>query len=44
VQVENLTDETKINNFAGQTVQSGQNLFWTQAGRSVFGSLTTTFP
>ncbi|MDE3115237.1 MAG: TonB-dependent receptor [Pseudomonadota bacterium] len=43
LQVENLTDVTKIINIAGSTVQSGDNLYWTQPGRSVFFSISKTF-
>ena len=43
VQVNNLTNVTKITNLAGATVQDGTPLYWTQAGRSVFVTLTTTF-
>lgn len=41
VQVNNLTNVTKIINLAGYTVQDGTPLYWTQPGRSVFVSLST---
>jgi len=44
LEINNLTDQTKIINIAGQTVGAGNNLFWTQPGRSVFATLTTTLP
>jgi iron complex outermembrane recepter protein len=46
VNVNNLTDVTKIVNIAGSTVgnpniaNSSENLYWTEAGRSVFVSLS----
>lgn len=40
VQVNNLTNVTKIINLAGYTVQDGTPLYWTQPGRSVFVSLS----
>lgn len=40
VQVNNLTNITKIINLAGYTVQDGTPLYWTQPGRSVFVSLS----
>jgi iron complex outermembrane receptor protein len=43
VQVNNLTDVTKIINLAGSTVQNGTPLYWTQPARSVFFSLSKTF-
>jgi iron complex outermembrane receptor protein len=39
VNIDNLTNVTKIINLAGFTVQNGTPLYWTQPGRSVFGSL-----
>lgn len=42
LQFNNLTDQTKIINIAGQTVGLGNNLYWTQPGRSVFVTLSTT--
>jgi iron complex outermembrane receptor protein len=44
LEMNNLTDQTKIINIAGQTVGAGNNLYWTQPGRSVFVTLTTTLP
>jgi iron complex outermembrane recepter protein len=43
VQVNNLTDVTKIINLAGATVQNGTPLYWTQPARSVFFSIAKTF-
>jgi iron complex outermembrane receptor protein len=43
VQVNNLTDVTKIINLAGSTVQDGTPLYWTQPARSVFFSISKTF-
>ena len=43
VQVNNLTDVTKIINLAGTTVGAGTPLYWTQPARSVFFSLSKTF-
>jgi iron complex outermembrane receptor protein len=37
--IDNLTNVTKIINYAGSTVQDGTSLYWTQPGRSVFGSI-----
>ena len=42
LQINNLTDVTKIINLAGYTVQDSTPLYWTQPGRSVFLSLSTT--
>ena len=44
LEVQNLTDETKIINNPGTTVFSGQSLYWTEPGRSFFIGVTTTFP
>ena len=43
LQVQNLTDVTKIVNLAGYTVQNGDPLYWTQPGRSVFFSVSKKF-
>jgi iron complex outermembrane receptor protein len=43
VQVENITDNTKIINLAGYTVGAGTPLYWTQPGRSVFFNIQTSF-
>ena len=43
VQVNNLTDVTKIINLAGYTVQDGTPLYWTQPARSVFFSISKSF-
>ena len=43
VEVNNLTNVTKIVNLAGYTVGAGTPLYWTQPGRSVFVTLSTTF-
>ena len=40
VQVNNLTNVTKIMNLAGYTVQDGTPLYWTVPGRSVFVTLS----
>ncbi len=42
-QLFNLLDSQKIDGLAGYTVASASPLYWTQAGRSVFGSATMTF-
>ena len=42
INVQNLTDETKIIYNPGTTL-NGENLYWTQPGRSVFVTLSTTF-
>lgn len=42
LQVDNLANVTKIMNFAGTTVQDGTPLYWTQPGRSVFVTVSTT--
>jgi iron complex outermembrane receptor protein len=39
VNIDNLTNVTKIINLAGYTVQNGTPLYWTQPGRSAFVSL-----
>lgn len=51
LEINNITDETKIINIAGATVGNpaignadSVPLFWTQPGRSFFATLTTTFP
>ena len=44
LEMNKLTDETKIINIAGQTVGASNNLYWTQPGRSIFVTLTTTLP
>ena len=43
VEVNNLTNVTKIVNLAGYTVGAGTPVYWTQPGRSVFVTLSTTF-
>lgn len=43
LQVDNITDVTKVVNLAGFTVQNGTPLYWTQPGRSAFVTLTTSF-
>lgn len=43
LQIQNLTDNTKIINLAGYTVGSGTPLYWTQPGRSVFFTITKRF-
>ena len=43
VQLNNITDETKIDQLAGTTVGQGNNLYWTVPGRSVFASYSVTF-
>lgn len=43
VNVNNLTNVTKIINLAGFTVQNGTPLYWTQPGRSVFASAELKF-
>ena len=42
VDVQNLTNVTKIIYNSGSTLE-GQNLYWTEPGRSVFVTLSTTF-
>jgi iron complex outermembrane receptor protein len=42
LQLDNLGDVRKIINLAGSTVGAGTPLYWTQAGRSVFVTLSTT--
>jgi iron complex outermembrane receptor protein len=39
VTIDNVTNVTKIINYAGSTVQDGTSLYWTQPGRSVFASI-----
>jgi iron complex outermembrane receptor protein len=43
VELNNITDETKIDQLAGATVQNGTNLYWTVPGRSVFMSYSIKF-
>ena len=43
VQVDNITDTTKIINLAGYTVGAGTPLYWTQPARSVFFTVQTSF-
>ena len=43
LQVDNITDTTKIINLAGFTVGAGTPLYWTQPARSVFFSVQTSF-
>jgi iron complex outermembrane receptor protein len=43
LQVYNITDVKKIINVAGATVQDGTPLYWTQPGRSMFGSISVKF-
>jgi iron complex outermembrane receptor protein len=43
LQVDNITDTTKIINLAGYTVQDGTPLYWTQPARSVFFTVETSF-
>ena len=42
LQVDNLANVTKIINLAGSTVGAGTPLYWTQPGRSVFVTVSTT--
>jgi iron complex outermembrane receptor protein len=42
VQVDNITDTTKIINLAGYTVGAGTPLYWTQPARSVFFTIQTS--
>ena len=42
LQLDNLGDVRKIINLAGSTVGAGTPLYWTQPGRSVFVTLSTT--
>ncbi|HVW72478.1 MAG TPA: TonB-dependent receptor [Rhizomicrobium sp.] len=43
LQVDNITDTTKIINLAGYTVGAGTPLYWTQPSRSVFFTVQTSF-
>jgi iron complex outermembrane receptor protein len=43
IELNNITDETKIDQLAGTTVGAGNNLYWTVPGRSVFMSYSVTF-
>lgn len=43
VQVDNITDTTKIINLAGYTVGANTPLYWTQPARSVFFTVQTSF-
>jgi iron complex outermembrane receptor protein len=42
IQVDNITDTTKIINLAGYTVGAGTPLYWTQPARSVFFTIQTS--
>jgi outer membrane receptor protein involved in Fe transport len=42
LQVDNIANVTKIINLAGSTVGAGTPLYWTQPGRSVFVTVSTT--
>lgn len=42
-QLFNLLDRRRIDGFAGYTVAAGTPLFWTQAGRTVFVTASTSF-
>ena len=43
IELNNITDETKIDQLAGTTVGQGNNLYWTVPGRSVFASYSVKF-
>ncbi len=43
VELNNVTDNTKIYGLAGATVANGTPLYWTIPGRSVFASYSVTF-
>jgi iron complex outermembrane receptor protein len=43
IELNNITDETKIDQLAGTTVGAGNNLYWTVPGRSVFASYSIKF-
>lgn len=43
LKLNNITDNTKIINLAGYTVQAGTPLYWTQPGRSAFLSLSVKY-
>ncbi|MDR5726752.1 MAG: TonB-dependent receptor [Terriglobia bacterium] len=43
LEIENLTDVTKIINLAGYTVGAGTPLYWTQPGRSAFFTISKRF-
>jgi iron complex outermembrane recepter protein len=42
LELDNLANVTKIMNLAGYTVGAGTPLYWTQPGRSVFVTISTT--